>query len=59
MRWKLVAVGLLASVAWLMCWAATVVPGSSAVTMQWTAGNTLAFLAGGAFGAAVCMRHTA
>jgi hypothetical protein len=57
MRCKLVAAGLLALIAWFACWAATVVPGSAAVTMQWTAGNALAFLAGSAFGAAACVRR--
>lgn len=59
MRSKMVAVGLLASAAWLACWAATVVPGSSAVTVQWAVGNGLAFLAGGAFAAAFLGRRTA
>jgi len=58
MRWKLVAAGVFLSVMWFGCWAATVVLGSSAVTMQWGAGNALAFLAGGAFGAAVCVRRS-
>jgi len=59
MRWKLVAAGFLALIAWLACWAATVVPESSAVTMQWAIGNALAFLAGGLFGAAACARRAA
>ena len=58
MRWKLVAAGLLAVVAWLACWATTVVPGSPGVTMQWAVGNALAFLAGGVLGAA-CVRRAA
>jgi hypothetical protein len=52
MHWKLGAIGTFLAVMWLACWAATVVPGSSAVTMQWAAGNALAFLSGLAFGAA-------
>ena len=59
MRGKLVATGVFLSVLWFGCWAATVVPGSLAVPMQWTAGNLLAFLAGGAFAAAVCVRPSA
>jgi len=59
MRWTLVAAGGFFSAMWFACWAATVVPGSPAVTMQWTAGNTLAFLAGAAFGAAAWGRRNA
>ena len=59
MRRDLVAVGLVFTVMWFVCWAATVVPGSVAVTLQWAAGNFLAFLAGGAFAAAFCLRSSA
>jgi hypothetical protein len=52
----LASTGLLLSVLWLVCWAATVVPGSAAVTMQWVAGNAMAALAGAAFGAAAATR---
>lgn len=58
MRVTLIALGLFLLVMWLACWAATVVPGSPAVDMQWTAGNLLAFLAGGAFGAAACIHRS-
>ncbi|MEW4568763.1 hypothetical protein AB1L88_12930 [Tautonia sp. JC769] len=44
------------SILWLGCWAATVVPGSSAVTMQWALGNLLAALTGAAIGVAVVCR---
>ena len=57
MRWKLVAVGIFLLVMWFGCWAITVVPGSSAVTEQWAAGNALALLAGLAFGAATWGRQ--
>jgi hypothetical protein len=57
MRWKLVATGAFLAVMWFACWAATVVPGSSAVTAQWAAGNALAFLSGLAFGAAASVRR--
>jgi len=50
------AAGVLASALWFGCWAATVLPGSSAVTRQWAAGNALALLAGMAFGAAAVTR---
>jgi len=56
MRWKAVVLGFFLLVMWFACWAVTVVPGSSAVTQQWVAGNTLAFLAGIAFGVAVVKR---
>jgi hypothetical protein len=59
MRWKLVVAGTLLVVLWLVCWAATVVPESSAVTVQWAAGNALAFLAGTAFGAAMWIKRRA
>lgn len=52
----LFAAGLLLLVMWFGCWASTVVPGSSAVTMQWACGNLLAFFAGGALGMAVLAR---
>lgn len=55
MRWSTVLVGCLFVVLWLACWATSVVPGSPAMDMQWAGGNALAFLAGGAFGAAIFM----
>jgi hypothetical protein len=59
MRWEMIAAGVFLLVLWFACWATTVLPGTSAVTMQWVAGNTLAFLAGSAFGAALWMRRGA
>lgn len=56
-RWQLVGLGLFLSMMWLACWAATVVPGTEAVYGQWVIGNALAFLAGGAFSAALAMRQ--
>ncbi|WP_168218795.1 hypothetical protein [Limnoglobus roseus] len=52
MRRKPVAVGLVLLVMWFGCWAATVVPGTSAVAVQWAVGNALALAAGVAFGVA-------
>ena len=57
MRWESVAAGIFLLVMWFACWAVTVVPGSSAVTMQWASGNALAFLAGLTFGAAAWGRQ--
>ena len=58
-RWMLAAAGVLAVIAWFATWAMTVVPETSAVTEQWAAGNFLAFLAGGLFGAAACVGRNA
>jgi hypothetical protein len=55
-RARFVVAGLAFSVMWLGCWAATVVPGSPAVAMQWAGGNVLAALAGAAFGVASVAR---
>lgn len=55
-RFWYVAAGVLASALWVGCWAVTDLPGSSAVTLQWAAGNALALLAGAAFGAAAVTR---
>jgi hypothetical protein len=55
-RVKLVVAGVVLAGLWFACWAATVVPGSPAVTLQWVAGNALAFMAGAAFGAASLSR---
>ncbi len=57
-RWKLIGIGLFLLAMWVACWAVTVVPGTDAVYEQWIAGNALAFLAGGAFGAALIVRQT-
>ena len=61
-RWqraRFVIAGLAFSVMWLGCWAATVVPGSPAVAMQWAGGNVLAALAVAAFGVASVARPDA
>ena len=58
MRWKLVAAGIGLLIMWFACWSTSVVPGSSAVMVQWTAGNASAFLAGLAFGAAALARRS-
>ena len=55
-RWKSTGIGLLLLVMWFACWAATVAPGGE--HERWVAGNALAFLAGGAFGAALLGRQT-
>jgi hypothetical protein len=54
-RWKLLGAGFFLLVMWFACWAATVVP--EARQEQWVASNALAFLAGGAFGAALLVRQ--
>jgi hypothetical protein len=54
MRLMLFAAGVIAVIVWFACWSMTVVPGSPGVEMQWVAGNFVAFLAGGLFGAAAC-----
>jgi hypothetical protein len=56
-RWQLIGLGLFLSVMWFACWAATVVPGTAAVSGQWAIGNALAFLAGGAFSAAFVVQR--
>ena len=56
-RWSLITAGLFLSAFWFGCEATTVVPGSPAVTGKWAICNVLAFFAGGAFGAAACVRR--
>jgi hypothetical protein len=56
-RWQLVGLGVFLLMMWAACWAVTVIPGPEADPIQWTVGNALAFLAGGAFGAAVLARR--
>ena len=51
-RTLLIGAGCFLAALWASCWSATVVPGSSAVIMQWITGNALAALTGAAFGAA-------
>jgi len=55
MRWFLAAGGMGLLIAWFACWAVTVMPGTPAVSVQWVAGNLLAFAAGLAFGAMACL----
>jgi hypothetical protein len=52
MRWKWIAVGACLVLMWILCWAASVIPGSPAANGQWAVGNALAFLSGLAFASA-------
>jgi hypothetical protein len=56
-RWQLIGLGMFLSVTWFACWAVTMAPGAGADYTQWTIGNALSFLAGGAFGAALLTRR--
>ncbi|WP_169980558.1 hypothetical protein [Tautonia rosea] len=54
----LLAAGLGSSILWFACWAASVVPGTSAVTVPWALGNLEAVLTGATIGAAwMCRSH--
>ncbi|MFZ6181036.1 hypothetical protein [Nannocystis pusilla] len=55
--WYVVA-GVLAAALWLICSAATVIPGSPAESLQWVLEYVLAVLAGAGFGAAAVARSS-
>jgi hypothetical protein len=57
--WWLLAIGLGFSHLRVGCWAASVVTGSPAVTMQWAMSNLLAVLAGVSIGAFLVRRNPA